>query len=287
MDTNVLKADLHVHSRHSTRPSQWILQKLGMDLVTITDHNTIAGSLEIAHLPHTFVSEEITAYFPEDRCKLHVLAWNITEAHHDDITRLRENVYDLVDYLIQQDIAHAIAHPMYSLNDKLTVDHMERMVLLFRAFELNGSRDAYQNALLRQMLQSLDEAAVTRLADKHGMTPRMDRPWEKTLTAGSDDHSSLNIARSHTVVGPVTGSGSGRVQDFLRGIMDGRSQPAGRDATPETMAHNLYSIAYSFINRSSVWAPTCTATCCCVLSTGRCALRPSRKAALWQNCTGS
>ncbi|WP_027182593.1 glycosyltransferase [Oleidesulfovibrio alaskensis] len=265
MDTNVLKADLHVHSRHSTRPSQWILQKLGcaesytdpqalyrtalkrgMDLVTITDHNTIAGSLEIAHLPHTFVSEEITAYFPEDRCKLHVLAWNITEAHHDDITRLRENVYDLVDYLIQQDIAHAIAHPMYSLNDKLTVDHMERMVLLFRAFELNGSRDAYQNALLRQMLQSLDEAAVTRLADKHGMTPRMDRPWEKTLTAGSDDHSSLNIARSHTVVGPVTGSGSGRVQDFLRGIMDGRSHPAGRDATPETMAHNLYSIAYQF-----------------------------------------
>ncbi|MGE4505914.1 MAG: PHP domain-containing protein, partial [Desulfovibrionaceae bacterium] len=76
------KVDLHAHSKYSTRPSQWILQKIGcaesytdprllyatarargMDLVTITDHNTLAGSLEIAHLPGTFVSEEITTYF--------------------------------------------------------------------------------------------------------------------------------------------------------------------------------------------------------------------------------
>jgi predicted metal-dependent phosphoesterase TrpH len=89
----LFKVDMHVHSRFSTRPSQWILQKIGcpesfteprrlydialkkgMDMVTVTDHNTIAGALEIAHLPNTFVSEEITTYFPEDRCKLHVLA---------------------------------------------------------------------------------------------------------------------------------------------------------------------------------------------------------------------
>ena len=56
---NSLKADLHVHSRFSTRPSYWVLQKLGcaesyvdplsiyeyaqrkgMNFVTITDHNS-------------------------------------------------------------------------------------------------------------------------------------------------------------------------------------------------------------------------------------------------------
>ncbi|MEM5786331.1 MAG: PHP domain-containing protein, partial [Syntrophobacteraceae bacterium] len=65
-----MKIDLHVHSKHSIQPSQWILQKLGcpesftepealyrtakrkgMDLVTITDHNTISGALEIARFP--------------------------------------------------------------------------------------------------------------------------------------------------------------------------------------------------------------------------------------------
>ena len=63
-----MKVDLHVHSKYSIRPSQWVLQKLGcpesftepetlyriarnkgMDMVTITDHNTISGALEIAH----------------------------------------------------------------------------------------------------------------------------------------------------------------------------------------------------------------------------------------------
>jgi hypothetical protein len=65
-----VKVDLHVHSKASERPSEWILQKLGcpesftepdelyriakrrgMSLVTITDHNTNSGCLEIAPLP--------------------------------------------------------------------------------------------------------------------------------------------------------------------------------------------------------------------------------------------
>jgi predicted metal-dependent phosphoesterase TrpH len=102
-----MKIDLHVHSRYSTRPSQWILQKIGcpesftepeqlyriarargMDWVTITDHNTIEGSLAIAHLPNTFVSEEVTTYFPQDRCKAHVLVYDIDEAIHEDLQNL-------------------------------------------------------------------------------------------------------------------------------------------------------------------------------------------------------
>ena len=133
-----MKIDLHVHSKYSVRPSQWVLQKLGchecyteplrlyelarqrgMDWVTITDHNTIAGSLDIAHLPNTFISEEITAYFPEDRCKIHVLAYLITEAQHRDIQKYREDVYELVEYLRQEDIPHTLAHPLWSVNGRL------------------------------------------------------------------------------------------------------------------------------------------------------------------------
>lgn len=255
-----LKADLHVHSKMSDRPSHWILQKLscpesftaparvyevakqrGMDLVTITDHNTINGSLEIAHLPDTFVSEEITTYFPEDNCKIHVLALDITEAQHEDISRLRKNVYELVSYLSDQAIAHVLAHPLFDINHRLTLAHFEKMLLLFKNFELNGSRDNYQNQVLESVLRQLGPGQLQKLADKHNMVPLGDDFWKKHITGGSDDHSSLNIARMHTAV-----SGAGTREEFFQGLQAGKSSAQGEPATPKTMAHNLYGIAYQY-----------------------------------------
>ncbi len=258
----LLKADLHVHSKFSTRPSEWILRKLGcaesyteplrlyeiarsrgMDLVTITDHNTLSGSLEIAHLEHTFISEEITAYFPEDRCKLHVLAFGLTEAHHEDISRCRENVFDLVRYLDEKEILYAVAHPLYAINERLTPVHVERMLVLFQNFELNGSRDDFQNDILKKILSSLEKEDIDRLADKNGLTPAYPFPWKKNLIAGSDDHSSLNIAMNYTEV-----HGADSIETFFAGIREGTAHANGLAASPKTLAHNIYSIAYQFYN---------------------------------------
>lgn len=252
--------DLHVHSRFSTRPSEWILQKIGcaesytdphqiyetaqkrgMDFVTVTDHNTIDGALDIAHLPGVFISEEITTYFPEDGCKLHVLAWDITEKHHAEFIHLRDNVYDLAAYLRQESIVHAIAHPMFDMNGRLTAQHFEKMLLLFKVFELNGSRDQSQNEVIKAIISSLTEEDINCLANKHDMAPPIHEPWIKSLTGGSDDHSSLNIARSHTTVPEGKD-----INSFLKGVAQGASAPVQDPATPATMAHNLYSIAYQF-----------------------------------------
>ncbi len=260
MNTGPLKVDLHAHSKYSTRPSEWILRKIGcsesytepkdlyriakgrgMGLVTITDHNTLAGSLDIAHLEDTFVSEEITTYFPEDGCKVHVLVHDINESQHEDITKIREDVFDLVSYLNEQGISHGVAHPLYSINDKLTVEHVEQMLLLFNVFELNGSRDVFQNTILRHIVTPLKREDIYFLADKHGMDPYGPDPWNKRLIAGSDDHSSLNIATTWTEVG-----GAASVREFLHGIRKGMARTSGRNSSPKTLAHNLYSIAYQF-----------------------------------------
>ncbi|MEZ4603059.1 MAG: hypothetical protein R2861_06550 [Desulfobacterales bacterium] len=95
----------------SQRKLYAIAKARGMDLVTITDHNNINGCLEIAHLPDTFISEEATAYFPENQCKLHVLIHDITEDQHIEINHHRKNVYDLVDYLNREHLFHVLAHP--------------------------------------------------------------------------------------------------------------------------------------------------------------------------------
>lgn len=255
-----MRADLHVHSKFSKRPSQWILQKLGcpesftcpkdvyriarekgMDLVTLTDHNTIDGVSEIAHLPGVFVSEEITTYFPEDGCKVHVLAYGLSAAQHGEIRKVRENIYDLVIYLREQKIAHAVAHPLYSINDKLQLKHFERILLLFRIFELNGARNDAQNQVLRALLPAMDAAVLTRLADKHGDLSVPAETGRKWMIGGSDDHSSLNIARFWTNIPDAWDLSS-----FLKGIDEGNTQVEGTAATPLTMAHNLYGIAYQY-----------------------------------------
>ena len=63
--------------------------------MTLTDHDTIDGCLDITHLPNTFISEEVTTYFPDDGCKAHVLVYDIDESIHQDIQELRENIYHL------------------------------------------------------------------------------------------------------------------------------------------------------------------------------------------------
>ncbi|MBN1626459.1 MAG: glycosyltransferase [Deltaproteobacteria bacterium] len=260
MRERIYKADLHVHSKYSTRPSEWVLQKIGcaesytdprrlynlakergMDFVTITDHNTIAGSLEIAHLNDAFISEEITTYFPEDRCKIHVLAYDITEKQHDEISRLRENIYDLIKFLRYEDVVHAVAHPMFSLNDRLTHENFERLLLIFKNFEINGTRDDYQNRILKNILDNMRSENISLLSEKYGIEPAGPEPWKKNITGGSDDHSSLNIARTYTVM-----ENASTYLEFLKGITEGKTRVDGKASTPKTMSHNLYSIAYQF-----------------------------------------
>lgn len=258
-----MKADLHVHSKHSTRPSQWILQKLGcpesftepgeiyriarekgMDLVTITDHNTIAGSAEIAHLPGAFISEEVTTYFPDDGCKAHVLVYGINECIHREIQKIRESIFDLVSYLGREKIFHVLAHPLFAINDRLRLHHVEKFLLLFQNFELNGARDDYQNQCIGKITGSLSPGLIERLAERHGIEPPFSEPWKKRLTGGSDDHSSLNIARHYTEV-----RGATTREEYFRGIEADGARVAGEGSTPRVMAHNLYGIAYQYYKR--------------------------------------
>ena len=255
-----MRVDLHVHSKHSRRPSQWVLQKIncpesfteplqiyhiarrrGMTMVTITDHNTIDGALEIAHLPGTFVSEEITTYFPEDGAKIHVLAYHIDEAQHREIQKLRKNIYELTNWLNSQNICHALAHPLFSINDRLTVVHFEKLLLLFRIFEINGARNPEQNRFLQLILDGLTPEDINRFAQTHNISPLMPEPWKKYLVAGSDDHSALTIAQTFTEV-----AGDDSVEMLLNGLCQGNTKITARPASPRTLAHNLYSIAFQF-----------------------------------------
>lgn len=255
-----MKIDLHVHSKYSRRPSEWILKKLGcpesftdplklyaiakkrgMSLVTITDHNTIDGCLEIADKPDVFISEEVTTYNPDDGCKFHVLVYDIDEAIHRDLQDVRKNLFELIPYLRNNGIVHSLAHPLYSVNGKLNTDHVERSLVLFKNFELNGARGEGQNQRIRAIVNSLNSERLIRMAARHGLEGLLETGNLRTFTGGSDDHSSLTIARCHTQV-----EGAIIKKDFFHGLEIGKAEIVGHGSRPETLAHNIYSIGYQF-----------------------------------------
>jgi glycosyltransferase involved in cell wall biosynthesis len=254
--------DLHIHSRFSARSEEWLfrrfdfpdsytaprdlyrlLRERGMDYVTITDHDTIEGNLEIAELGHTFISEEVTAYFPHDPCKLHLLVWGISEAQHSEIAALRENIFDLQSYLQKEAISHSVAHPLYSINGKLAASHLERLILLFKHFEgINGLRDALLSVLARELLSGLTPQKIEELANRHDLPPTHPEPWQKIFTGGSDDHGGKFVAAAYTETPRAR-----TAAEFLQHVHSGSCTARGEGGTPLALSHGFYNTVSCFI----------------------------------------
>ena len=256
------RCDLHVHSRCSARSEEWLFRRFdfpdsysdpadvyaqlragGMDFVTITDHDTIDGALQIADHADAFLSEQVTTYFPQDPCKIHLLVWGITEADHREIVARRDNIFDLQAYLQEAAIAHAVAHPLYSINGKLEASHLERLILLFKCFEgVNGLRDALLSALTQSILRGLTPVKIDELANRHSLAPTHAEPWRKILVGGSDDHSGLFLGSAFTETPAAR-----RPADFLQHVVAGDCTAHGHGGTPLALSHGFYNTLGSFI----------------------------------------
>src|SRR5712691_4562399 len=256
------KCDLHIHSRYSARSEEWLFRRFdlpdsysdprdlhrqliecGMDYVTITDHDTIEGCLQISDLPNTFISEQVTTFFSQDPCKVHLLVWGITEAQHADIVIVRDNILALQRYLQAGNIAHAVAHPLYSINGKLEASHLERLILLFKHFEgINGLRDALLSELVEVLFGSLTPEKIETFAERHNLEATHREPWKKILVGGSDDHGGKCVAAAFTET-PSADS----AEKFLAHVRAGNCQARGEGGTPLALSHGFYNTAACFI----------------------------------------
>jgi glycosyltransferase involved in cell wall biosynthesis len=219
----------------------------GMDLFTLTDHDTIKGAMELVDrgFPGVIVGQEVTVCFPEDRCKLHVLVWGLTPTHDEELTRLglRGDVYAFANWLYEHKLAHSLAHPLYMQNGRLTRWHVERCALLFKGFEiLNGAHTDRHRFPLERFLDGLTPGRVQQLVKDHGLEPVWPRIWQKARTAGSDDHGLLNIGRTWTGVRGEDGRGVTDPAEFMRIAMTGRCQVGGEGGHSALLAHQLTTV---------------------------------------------
>lgn len=240
-----------------------LLKSRGMQLVTLTDHNSIDGVKELldAGLPDVFISSEMTASFPEDGCNIHVTVANVTEAQFAEVDRLRSNLYEMIDYLDQQiatedernapnKIAYFMTHPLMSTQNRpygregsLQLTHIEKALLLCNCLEVrNGTRTRSLNSVTRLLVESLTRATIERLADRHGIAPKGPEPWRKAQVAGSDDHSGINPGRTWTEF--VYRGEHPAANDVIESIRGRTTRPGGGHGGPVTLAHAVVKLLY-------------------------------------------
>jgi Glycosyltransferase len=262
MRNSLAKADLHLHSKASNLPGGWFskllgcpesfaepmeiykrLKERGMTYITITDHNTIDGVLEIAHLPEVFISCEYTVEFPEEKAKVHVLAYGIDEKIHEDLMKLRANVYEFVAYLKAKNIAHSLAHPLYPVQDtKITKSLVEKFVLLFDNWEvINGTRGENLRELeekLARLYEGWDK--VHQLEEKYKIKSHRTRPYI-SFTAGSDDHGGMDVGRTWTEAQALS------KEEFLQALREGRTSVNTEKLGYERLLNMVSRVGYDFL----------------------------------------
>ena len=189
------RADLHCHSTASsvsklgvqralglpecaTPPEEVyeLAKRRGMDFVTITDHDTIDGVLEIADRPDVFVSEELTARFARRAAGgARPLLRDHARTTTSGCRRTPATSRPAPTYLHENEIACALAHPFYAVAAPLTARHRRRLA---RAVpDLGGAQR-------RPRARAEQPAAI--YVETHGGTG----------IGGSDDHAGVDIGRT-------------------------------------------------------------------------------------------
>jgi predicted metal-dependent phosphoesterase TrpH len=217
-----MRCDLHVHSWHSGQADLPLLRHVGrecysdplavyeralargMDLVTLTDHDTIDGALRLAHRPDTFVSEEVTVRLDGGR-QLHVNVFDLGERQHLEVQRRAADPEALFAFLAEQRLPASVNHLFSALTGERRVADLLRPLGRLPLVEaLNGAMPRAHN----------ERAALVGRAA--GMA----------TIGGSDAHSLAHVARAFTEVRDARSR-----EEFLDGLRRGLTLPAGRSGS--------------------------------------------------------
>ena len=238
-----MRCDLHVHSFHSgmcevpglqrvcresySAPSDVYaaLRRRGMDLVTLTDHDSIDGAEPLRRFRRFFLSEEVTCRMPSGT-QAHVGVYDITERDHTEIQRRRNDLPRLLAYLGEQRLFFSVNHLFSGLTGRRALDDFDWFESLFPAFETrNGHMMPGHN-------RSAENAA---------------RRLEKVSVGGSDAHALASAGSAYTEV-----SGARTKAEFLRGLRAGRATVAGEHGGYSKLTRDVFHIAGAMI-RHNPW----------------------------------
>ena len=245
--TNMLRADMHVHTSHSTecrtlrflgsrdcysRPQDVYrtAKARGMDLVAITDHDSIDGALELlAARPRAgdvIVGEEVSCRFPNGDIEVHLGVYGMTELLHRELQPLRRNVFEVTARLREAKVFFALNHLFHFYRGQTPLADYLRLLDQVPALEVrNGTMLPAHNQLIEQIAAGWTSAGPSRLG----------------TIGGSDAHTLRRIGRTWT-------SAPGRTrEEFMSSLRQGLGQPGGEHGGATAIAGDAYGVVARYL----------------------------------------
>ncbi len=235
-----MKCDLHVHTIHSGdctvpglrkfcrecySPPQEVyrhLRRRGMDLVTVTDHDSIAAAGELGGRSCFFCSEEVTCTLPSGTAA-HLAVYDINENQHLGIQRRRNDWPRLMAYVREQQLFCAVNHIGSALTGSRRLEDFATLLEAGALEVRNGHIPGINNRL------------AERLASHRGAL----------ALSGSDAHTLQGAGRTWTRV-----PGARTREEFLRGLRAGHGRVEGEHGSYATLTAAVWRTAVSCLRES-------------------------------------
>lgn len=233
-----MRCDLHVHTTHSGMCSIPLLNRIcresyndphevydtlkarGMDLVTVTDHDSIDVAESLRHHADFFLSEEVSCRMASGT-HLHMGVYGIDERDHIELQRRRDDMESLLAYLDERRLLFSVNHVFSSLTGSRNDADFQVFATRFPAVETRNG----------QMLEAANRCAEQFAANTH-----------KIAVAGSDAHTMACLGRTHTEV-----AGARDPREFLAGLRAGSGRVAGESGNYWKLTRAIWEIGASLI----------------------------------------
>ena len=162
----------------------------------------------------------------------HVNVFDIDEKQHDEIQRRRRNIYDLHEYLREENIIASANHMFQNYRMRNSPRrYFEEMLRMFDIFEVkNGAMTSQHNRLVEDLM------AVVR--EKRGAV---------SLVAGSDAHTLTPLARVYTVAEAAS------IPEFLAKIRTGACFVWGMEMGFRMLLSDVYRMVFKYYGSVLDW----------------------------------
>jgi predicted metal-dependent phosphoesterase TrpH len=233
-----MRCDLHVHSvasgmfdgpglsricRESYNDPTEVyerLKRLGMSIVTITDHDSIDAVETLRRYPDFFLSEEVTVKMPSGTL-MHLGVYGINERDHAEIQRRRNDFIALLMYLTERKLFFSVNHVFSGLTGHRDDEDFRWFASYVPAFEVrNGQMWPTANSAAQQLAKRLGKVGI----------------------AGSDSHTIAGVGRTYTEV-----AGARTAEEFLAGLRAGRGVIGGAHGSYTKLTADVYRIILAML----------------------------------------